>query len=169
MLDVVFHGGWVVDGTGAPPWRADLGVQGERIAAIGRLADAPASARVDITNRYLMPGFVDTHVHADAVASDEQVQLAALRQGVTTLLIGQDGLSFAPGSTGTISQISRYFGPVNGPCPPELADGCSVEDLLNFHHHAGALNVGYLAPAGTIRAGKKPDVSEEVVARWDIS
>ncbi len=152
MFDVVLHGGWIVDGTGAPPWRADLGVKGDRIAAVDPPGDIPALSRVDVSGRYVMPGFVDTHVHADALAATEEVQLAALRQGVTTLLVGQDGLSFAPASAGTISQVSRYFGPVNGPCPPELADGCSVADLLSFYDRAGALNVGYLAPAGTIRA-----------------
>ena len=152
MLDVVLHGGWVVDGTGGPPWRTDLGIQGERIAAVGRLGDTAALTRVDVRGRYLMPGFVDTHVHADGVAATDQVQLAALRQGVTTLLIGQDGLSFAPASAATIAEVNRYFGPVNGACPPELADGCSVADLLRFYDRAGALNVGYLAPAGTIRA-----------------
>ena len=152
MLDAVLHGGWVVDGTGGPPWRSDLGIKGERIAVIGPLADTAALTRVDVGGRYLMPGFIDSHVHADASAATDQVQLAALRQGVTTLLIGQDGLSFAPASADTISQLNRYFGPVNGACPAELADGCSVADLLRFYDRAGALNVGYLAPAGTIRA-----------------
>lgn len=152
MLDVLLHGGWVVDGSGAPPWRADLGVDGDRIAAIGALEDVPAASRVDVSNHYLMAGFVDTHLHADGLAGSEEVQLAALRQGVTTVLIGQDGLSFAPASKDTLAQISRYFGPVNGPCPPELADGCTVADLLALYDRASALNVGYLAPAGTIRA-----------------
>ncbi len=123
MFDVLLRGGWVVDGTGAPPWRADLAVTGDRIAAIGHLAPATAAREVDASGRYLMPGFVDTHVHADASASARDTQLAALRQGVTTLLLGQDGVSFAPASAATIRAVSQYFGPVNGPCPAELAAG----------------------------------------------
>jgi len=152
VFDVLLRGGWVVDGTGAPPWRADLAVTGDRIASIGHLAEATAPVEIDAAGRYLMPGFVDTHVHADASAATSDVQLAALRQGVTTLLLGQDGVSFAPASAATIAAVSQYFGPVNGPCPAELADGCSVADLLACYDRAGALNVGYLAPAGTIRA-----------------
>jgi N-acyl-D-amino-acid deacylase len=152
VFDVLLRGGWVVDGTGAPPWRADLAVGGDRIAAIGQLSEATASVEVDAAGRYLMPGFVDTHVHADALAATGDVQLAALRQGVTTLLLGQDGVSFAPASARTIRAVGEYFGPVNGPCPDELAAGCSVAGLLSFYDRAGALNVGYLAPAGTIRA-----------------
>jgi N-acyl-D-amino-acid deacylase len=142
----------VVDGTGAPPWRADLGVDGARIAAVGPLPSAGAGRVIDATGRYVLPGFIDTHVHGDGVAAAEDVQLAALSQGVTTLVIGQDGVSFAPASAGTIAAMSRYFGPVNGPCPADLADGCTVADLLAHYDRAGPLNVGMLAPAGTIRA-----------------
>ena len=152
MFDVLLRGGWVVDGTGAPPWRADLAVTGDRIASIGHLPEATAPVEIDATGRYLMPGFIDTHIHADASAATSDVQLAALRQGVTTLLLGQDGVSFAPASAATIRAVSQYFGPVNGPCPAELAGGCDVASLLDFYDRAGALNVGYLAPAGTIRA-----------------
>ena len=152
MFDVLVRGGWIVDGTGAPPWRADLAVAGDRIAAIGQLADTAAAVEIDASGRYLMPGFIDTHVHADALAATSDVQVAALRQGVTTLLLGQDGVSFAPACAAAIRAVSQYFGPVNGPCPPELADGCTVADLLRYYDRAGALNVGYLAPAGTIRA-----------------
>jgi N-acyl-D-amino-acid deacylase len=152
VLDVLLRGGWVVDGTGAPPFRADVGLSGTRIAAIGRLGETEAACEVDASDRYLLPGFIDTHVHADALAAAPDTQLAALRQGVTTLLLGQDGLSFAPAGAATIAAVSSYFGPVNGPCPAELAGGCSVADLLAHYDQAGALNVGYLAPAGTIRA-----------------
>ena len=150
--DVLLQGGWVVDGTSAPPFRADVAVTGGTISAIGRLGDLETADRVDVTGRYVTPGFVDTHVHADASADDLEVQEACLRQGVTTLLLGQDGVSFAPASARTIGAVAHYFGPVNGPCPPDLAAGCSVADLLAHYDQRTALNVGYLAPAGTIRA-----------------
>lgn len=152
MFDLVLRGGWVVDGTGAPPFRADLALAADRVAAVGRLPEDAAVSELDVTGRYLLPGFADAHVHADALAATKQVQLAALRQGVTTVVLGQDGLSFAPASAATIADASRYFAPVNGRCPPELAGGCSVADLLAHYDGATALNVAYLAPAGTIRA-----------------
>lgn len=153
-FDLLLRGGWVVDGTGTPPFRADLAVAGDRVAAVGRLADQGATAadELDVTGRYLMPGFVDAHQHADGLAASTDAQLAALRQGVTTVLIGQDGLSFAPAGPATIARVSRYFGAVNGPCPAELAGGCTIADLLAHYDGKTALNVACLAPAGTIRA-----------------
>lgn len=156
QFDLLLRGGWVVDGTGTPPFRADLAVAGDRIAAVGRLAGAgpgtTAAAELDVTGRYLMPGFIDVHTHADGLAGTPDAQLAALRQGVTTVLIGQDGLSFAPASAATIEAVSQYFGAVNGRCPAELAGGCTVAGLLAHYDGKTALNVASLAPAGTIRA-----------------
>jgi N-acyl-D-amino-acid deacylase len=151
-FDLLLRGGWVVDGTGTPPFRADLAITGDRVAAVGRLAGAGATQELDVTGRYLMPGFIDAHIHADGLADRTGAQLAALRQGVTTVLIGQDGLSFAPASAATIKAVSQYFGAVNGPCPDELAGGCTVAGLLAHYDGTTALNVACLAPAGTIRA-----------------
>lgn len=88
---------------------------------------------------------------------------------MTTYLIGQDGLSFAPASAGTIDFVSRYFAAVNGACPPELQGGCSVADLLGIFHGRTALNLAYLAPHGTIRAEvmgleNRPPSAEELAA-----
>lgn len=153
-FDLLLRGGWVVDGTGGPPFRADLAVAGDRVAAVGRLADAEATAaeELDVTGRYLMPGFIDAHTHADGLADSADAQQAALRQGITTVLIGLDGLSYAPASKATIDAVSRYFGAVNGPCPAPLAAGCTIADVLAHYDGSTALNVACLAPAGTIRA-----------------
>jgi adenine deaminase len=82
VFDLVLHGGWVVDGTGAPPWRCDVAVTGERIAALGPLSSAEAAGHIDVTGRYLTPGFVDTHVHADAWRGLTEVTDIAHRSGV---------------------------------------------------------------------------------------
>jgi N-acyl-D-amino-acid deacylase len=103
LFDVVVRGGKVLDGTGAPAWRADVGVTDGRIAALGLLDPARAGTVIDARGRYVTPGFVDTHSHADAAVLSPEVQLATLRQGVTTVVLGQDGLSFAPASP-----TSRY-------------------------------------------------------------
>ncbi|NUR84427.1 MAG: amidohydrolase family protein, partial [Nonomuraea sp.] len=76
------------------------------------------------------------------------VQRAALRQGVTTFVLGQDGLSFAPGSAETVAYASRYFAAVNG----ALREGpLTVAELLGGYDRAVALNTAYLLPHGTIR------------------
>lgn len=144
----MISGGRVLDGTGAPPYRADLGIAGDRIAAVGRLDGARAGTVIDAAGRFVAPGFVDCHAHGDAAVFDAGVQRAALRQGVTTFVLGQDGLSFAPGSAATVAYASRYFAAVNG----ALVDGpLTVADLLAGYDRAVALNTAYLLPHGTIR------------------
>jgi N-acyl-D-amino-acid deacylase len=151
VFDVVIRGGMVADGTGAPSFRADVGLAGGRITAIGPLHGAPAGTVIDATGRYVFPGFIDAHVHADAAVFDPVVQLAALRQGVTTLLLGQDGLSFAPAGPATVDFVTRYFAPVNGAHPDLGGQGVSVADLLATYDRSVPLNTAYLIPHGTIR------------------
>ncbi|MEV0619409.1 amidohydrolase family protein [Nonomuraea sp. NPDC050404] len=159
-FDIVISGGRVLDGTGAPPYRADVGISGDRVAAVGRLDGAGAGTVIDAGGRFVAPGFVDCHAHGDAAVFDPGVQRAALRQGVTTFVLGQDGLSFAPGSAATVAYASRYFAAVNG----ALTDGpLTVAELLDGYDGAVALNTAYLLPHGTIRydvMGPSPDRAE---------
>jgi N-acyl-D-amino-acid deacylase len=83
------------------------------------------------------------------VVSDPAVQLALLRQGVTTVVLGQDGLSYAPGSPSTVDFVGRYFGPVDGVHPGFR--GGSVAELLATYDRASAVNTAYLVPHGTVR------------------
>ena len=65
MLDLVFVGGEVIDGTGRPGIRADLGVRDGRIAAIGDLSGVECRERVDARGKVVCPGFIDMHTHSD--------------------------------------------------------------------------------------------------------
>lgn len=151
MFDLLVHGGTVLDGTGGPARRADVGVRDGRVAAVGELAMAEAATRVDATGRMVSPGFVDTHSHADAAVLRADVQRANLRQGVTTLVFGQDGLSYAPATPATSAFVSRYFAAINGD-HPRLGDGpMSVADLREHWRGRTAVNTAYLIPAGTVR------------------
>ncbi len=152
----------MLDGTGAPPYRADVAIRGDRIAAVGRLDGAQAETVIDAAGRFVAPGFVDCHAHGDAAVFDPAVQQAALRQGVTTFVLGQDGLSFAPGSAETVAYAARYFAAVNGPLRDDSrVDGpLTVGELLASYDRAVALNTAYLLPHGTIRydvMGPSPD------------
>jgi N-acyl-D-amino-acid deacylase len=166
MFDVVIAGGMVLDGTGAPAFRADLGLCGDRITAIGPLPGAIAGTVIDAAGRYVFPGFIDAHVHGDCAVFDPAAQSAMLRQGVTTLLLGQDGLSFAPAGPETIGFVTRYFAPVNGPHPGLGDEPVSVAGLLATYDRRVPLNTAYLIPHGTIRhevmgsAARRPDDDE---------
>jgi N-acyl-D-amino-acid deacylase len=95
-LDVLIQGGTVYDGTGAPGVLADVGIVGGRIAAVGALAGAAARERIDARGLAVAPGFIDLHSHADGTLFDDPNAESVLRQGVTTVIVGQDGSSRAP-------------------------------------------------------------------------
>jgi N-acyl-D-amino-acid deacylase len=169
MFDVVIRGGMVLDGTGAPAFRADVGLAGGQITAVGPLASAAAATVVDATRRFVMPGFIDTHVHGDAAVFDAATQLAVLRQGVTTLVLGQDGLSFAPAGPATLDYVTRYFAAVNGAHPALDGGPVSVAGLLATYDRRVPLNTTYLIPHGTIRyevvgPGRRAPSGDELAA-----
>lgn len=93
MLDLVIHGGTLVDGTGAPGGRADLGLERGRIAALGDLSAAEARQRLGASGRVVAPGFIDLHTHCgfDTKHSPQGANMNYLRQGVTTVVGGNCG------------------------------------------------------------------------------
>jgi N-acyl-D-amino-acid deacylase len=96
-FDLLLVGGHVLDGTGNPSFRADVGIREGRIARIGRLEGAQATRVVDVTGHVVAPGFIDIHSHADARLSGTNPRARAapslVAQGVTTVVINQDGRS----------------------------------------------------------------------------
>ncbi|MDR0396445.1 MAG: D-aminoacylase [Oscillospiraceae bacterium] len=95
MLDLLVKGALIYDGTGSPPFRADVGVKDTRIAAIGkRIPDAYTA--INGSGLALAPGFVDSHSHADLVLHSAPVSYYKLEQGVTTEIAGSCGISPAP-------------------------------------------------------------------------
>lgn len=93
MLDLIIHGGTLIDGSGAPARRADVGVERDRIAAIGDLSAAEARQRVAAHDRVVAPGFIDLHTHCgfDTKHSPGGANMNYLRQGVTTVVGGNCG------------------------------------------------------------------------------
>ena len=87
--DIVITGGSVIDGTGAPPVMTDVGVREGRIATIGPLADARAARRIDAKGLVVAPGFIDMHNHSDYTILVEPKAESAIRQGLTTLVLGE--------------------------------------------------------------------------------
>src|SRR5881628_691757 len=95
-FDVVIRGGRVLDGTGSP-WRvADIGIRGGKIAEVGRIGRAKSDRAIDASGTYVAPGFIDIHTHSDVGILVEPTADCAVRQGVTTHMIGNCGDSPAP-------------------------------------------------------------------------
>ncbi|MFO0889401.1 MAG: D-aminoacylase [Isosphaeraceae bacterium] len=149
--DLILKNGWIIDGTGGPPFLADAAILDSMIAEVGRLADATAPRVLDVSGKYVVPGFIDAHVHGDLMLLADPVHLPALRQGVTTYIIGQDGSAFAPASSATLDYMRRYTAGFNGN-PPELDyTWRTVDEYLRRFDRTTALNVAFLIPNGNIR------------------
>jgi N-acyl-D-amino-acid deacylase len=95
-FDIVIAGGRLVDGTGSPWQYADVGIRGDTIAAVGRLAGRTAGTHIDAKGRVVAPGFIDIHTHARTGIFLDPTAQNYLRQGVTTLFEGNDGSSPVP-------------------------------------------------------------------------
>ena len=95
MFDLKITGGLVVDGTGTPGKVMDIGIVGERIVAMGDLSEGGAE-EIDATGRVVAPGFVDIHTHYDGQATWDQEMAPSSWHGVTTVVMGNCGVGFAP-------------------------------------------------------------------------
>jgi len=93
---VVLKGGHVIDGTGQPAFAADVAISGDTIVAVGDLNDVAADRVVDVTGLAIAPGFIDVHTHDDLICITQPEMTPKISQGVTTLIVGNCGISAAP-------------------------------------------------------------------------
>src|ERR1700728_1339639 len=95
--DLIIRDATMFDGTGAPRFKADVGVTGDRIAAVGDLGDRSADREVVATGHAIAPGFIDAHTLDDrAVLCGPACMLCKMSQGVTTVVVGNCGISLSP-------------------------------------------------------------------------
>jgi len=149
MLDILIKHASVLDGTGAMPYSADIAVQDGTITAIGSLPYAKASLVIDAAGRYVTPGFLDIHQHADAACLRPDFGQAQLRQGLTGVVNGNCGLSLAPISGPWKQAVLEYLRPVIGEIDPSVP----LERLSDYRKRVHApLHQGMLVGLGTLRA-----------------
>src|SRR2546426_4978762 len=95
-FDILIRNGRVLDGTGATALVADVGIRGSLVTSVGRIRDSEAGRIIDADGKYVAPGFIDIHTHSDVGILVEPTEECAMRQGVTTHVIGNCGDSPAP-------------------------------------------------------------------------
>ena len=143
--DILFKGGTVIDGTGAPRVRADVAVAGERILAVGVLEDMAAARTVDAAGRILSPGFIDAHTHDDNLLLVDRDMIPKTSQGVTTVIAGNCGVSMAPLTLdGAVPPPLDLLGGIEDFRYPRFADYVAALDAAPPAANAGLL-VGHSA------------------------
>ncbi|NJN51096.1 MAG: amidohydrolase family protein [Gammaproteobacteria bacterium] len=155
--DLIIAGGTVIDGTGAAGVRADVAVTGGRITRIGNLEGATAARTIDATGKVVTPGFVDLHTHLDAQIGWDPLMSSSSYHGVTTAMIGNCGVTFAPCSTNNRRYLAELMESVEDIAADAIMDGLPWnwttygEYLDSVQGLRPALNVVGLAGHSAIR------------------
>ncbi len=109
MFDVVIRNGRIMDGSGAPWFYGDLAVSGDVIRAVGYLKWANARLNIDARGQCICPGFIDPHTHSDFCIFQDPAPDFKLRQGITTEVMGNCGISLAPVDDATRPDLEKYL------------------------------------------------------------
>ena len=150
MFDLVLRGGMVVDGRGGPGERLDLGIVGDRVAALA--PDLAGDRTLDVTGRVVAPAFIDAHCHSDLGIFGDPTLLMKTAQGVGCEVFGQDGVSAAPVRPQDIQRVRQALAGLDGDPPDLVWDWRTVADYLGrLERHPRSLDCCYLVPHGQLR------------------
>lgn len=163
----------MVDGTGAPAHRADVAIDGDRITAVGEI-DATATTEIDATNKIVTPGFVDIHTHLDAQLAWDPIGSSSCWHGVTSVVMGNCGVTFAPVKTNDIEYLAEVMESVEDIPKQSIMEGLpwdwrSYGEYLAFLDRVPkGINVGGMVGHVAVRWHTMgPDSLEETPATAD--
>jgi N-acyl-D-aspartate/D-glutamate deacylase len=155
VLDVVIRGGEVVDGTGGPRHRADVGIRSGRVVGVGAV-DEDATRTIDADGLVVAPGFIDIHTHYDAQVLWDPATTPSPFHGVTSIVGGNCGFTIAPVEPSEVEYLTRMLARVEGmPLEALLAgvpyDWRSFGEYLDRLDGTLAVNAGFLVGHSAIR------------------
>ncbi|HXH83585.1 MAG TPA: amidohydrolase family protein, partial [Candidatus Tectomicrobia bacterium] len=162
-LDLALVGGRVIDGTGAPAVRADVGVRGDRIAAVGDLSRARAGRVIDARGLTVTPGFIDMHSHSDWRLWANRRAESKIRQGVTTEVVGNCGFSPAPVTPEHRDAMPGWA--LYLPTGMDFSWRSMREYLRRYEDDGVAVNVAHLVGHGALRIAAMGFARREPTAR----
>lgn len=151
MYDLIIRNGKIIDGTGSPWYKADLAVKRGKIVRIGDLRYEQAKEEIDAGQNVVSPGFVDMHIHSDLYILEQPLLEAKARPGITTDLLGQDGIAAAPLPKELISTWQQNLSGLDGTPNIDWDWNTVGEYLTKIEQTKPSYNVAVLAPHGNIR------------------
>ena len=153
MIDLLIHRASIYDGSGNKPYIGSIGICGGYIVYVSADPEASIEAAevIDAGGLAACPGFVDTHTHSDMMLLHDGRAGYSLQQGITTEIIGQDGLSYAPMSVSHLKEYAPYIKGLNGLPEDVNLDFSTVGQYLEKYHGKVGVNVAWLVPHCALR------------------
>ncbi|MGI9579205.1 MAG: N-acyl-D-amino-acid deacylase family protein [Microthrixaceae bacterium] len=161
--DLVITGGTIVDGTGAAPERGDVAVDGDRITAIGDVDTSGAAKVIDADGRHVTPGFVDLHSHLDAQIGWDPLMSSSCWHGVTSVVMGNCGMTFAPVRRGQAEVLATMMESVEDIPATAVLNGLSWD----WESFGDFLDVIGAVPKGINAGGYVGDVAVRTYVAGD--
>jgi N-acyl-D-amino-acid deacylase len=150
-FDLLLKNARIFDGAGGPWFKADLAVEGDTITSLGALGGARATIEIDCANAAVTPGFIDAHSHSDLMVFEDASIAPKLMQGVTTELLGQDGIAAAPIRPEHKADWRRHLSGLLGNPDLEWPWSTFEEYLSALDAASPGTNLACLVPHGNLR------------------